>query len=288
MSVAPKPPSVLLIGSPGDGKTSALATAVKAGLEVFVIITEGSGQDSLLDAMIRTGADMSRLHIRHLSPATPGWDGLLDQADKANTMSYSTIADLKQGISKSLTRQYTLLLETLQNFTDDDGNEYGDVTEWDETRLLAIDSMTGLNHIIMDQTVGLKPNPHQGEWGIAMTMEVKLLMKLTADCKCYFVVTSHLDKEMDAATGVTSQTVLALGKKNASPIIAMFSEVIFCKRDKDRYLWSTAEPIQITTKARSLPLSDNIKPDFALIVDMYRKRRKAWEAVSGRAQEASA
>lgn len=279
-AVPPKPPSVLLIGQPGDGKTFSIPTLVKAGIETFVVITEGTGQDSLLDGMIHHGADMSKLHIRHLSPATPGWGSLLEQARIANSMSYQAISELKSGIDKMQTQQYTALLQLFANFVDDRGESFGDVTEWGADRALVIDSMTGLNHIIMDQTVGMKPNPHQGEWGIAMNMEVKLLLKLTADCKCFFVVTSHLDKEIDGATGITSQTVLALGRKNAPQIIPMFSEVVLCKRNGTKYTWSTAEAIQITTKARGLPLSDSIKPDFAQLVSMYEKRKAAWDAVA--------
>ena len=42
---------VLLIGTPGSGKTYSLSTLVSAGLETFVISTDPGGPDSLLDAM---------------------------------------------------------------------------------------------------------------------------------------------------------------------------------------------------------------------------------------------
>ena len=71
-----QPPSALVIGQPGAGKTDALATLILAGLETFVISTEPDGIGSLLDSCARRGVSVDKLHWASCLPATPGWMAL--------------------------------------------------------------------------------------------------------------------------------------------------------------------------------------------------------------------
>lgn len=272
---APPPmqaPATLLMGPPGCGKTTVLVTLAKAGIDVFVIITEPNGVESLLDAWDKHKAPIEKLHWATVSPSPMGWAAMKSMATTINSLSYKDISELKQGIGKSEMKQFPQLLSIFENFKcERDGKEYGDVTTWDASRALVVDSLSGLNLIVMQHTVGFKPSPHQGEWGIAMNSLEMLLLKLTADCKCFFVLTAHVDKEPNELTGGTTIYASALGRKLAPKIPRFFSEVILAKRAADKFLWSTASN-EADLKNRALPVGSSLDPSFQPIVDAYRRR----------------
>jgi hypothetical protein len=267
-----QPPSTLLMGPPGCGKTTVLATLAKAGLEVFVIVTEPNGVESLIDAWDRMGLPIDKLHWATVSPSPAGWKAMEEMGRMINSMSYKDLSETKQGIAKSEMKQFPKLLSLFQNFVDErTGESFGDVTTWDSTRALAVDSLSGLNLIVMQHTVGYKPSPHQGEWGIAMNSLEMLLLKLTADVKCFFILTAHIDKEPNELTGGTTIYASALGRKLAPKIPRFFSEVILARRSAEGFTWSTASN-DADLKNRALPVSSKLVPDFTPIVDAYKRR----------------
>lgn len=267
-----QPPGTLIMGPPGCGKTDVLVTLLLAGLEVFVIVTEPTGVDTLIDACERRKAPIENLHWAVVNPASSGWVGMKEMGLKINAMGYEDLAKLKSGIGKENMKQYPKLLSLFENFVDDrTGRAYGDVTEWDSSRALVVDSLSGLNIIMMQHTVGFKPSPHQGEWGIAMNSLEMLLLKLSSDCKCFFVLTAHVEKEPDELTGGTKIYASALGRKLAPKIPRFFSEVILARKNGTDFLWSTASS-EADLKFRALPNSDRITPSFQPIVDAYKRR----------------
>lgn len=267
-----QPPATLLMGPPGCGKTSVLATLAMAGIDVFVVITEPTGVDSLLDSWDRLKAPIEKLHWAVVSPASAGWAGMKEMGLKINSMSYKDLSELKQGISKEQMKAYPALLSLFENFVDArTGEAFGDVTEWDSSRALAVDSLSGLNLIMMQHTVGFKPSPHQGEWGIAMNSLEMLLLKLSSDCKCFFILIAHVEKEPDELTGGTKIYASALGRKLAPKIPRFFSEVILARKQGEQFFWSTAST-EADLKFRALPNNANIIPSFQPIVDAYRRR----------------
>jgi len=261
------------MGPAGSGKTTSLATLAKAGLEVFVIITEPTGVDSLLDAWDREKLNIDLLHYCVVAPASPGWQGLKDLGARINAMSYSDLANLKSGIGKEQMKQYPKLLANLENFHDDrTGKIYGDVTSWNSDRALVLDSLSGLSLIIMQHTVGFKPSPHQGEWGIAMSATEQLLLKLSSGCQCFFALIAHIEREPDEITGMTKVAVSTLGRKLAPRIPRYFSEVIRARKDAaGKFLWSTIDA-EADLKNRALPSSNNLPADFGPIVAAYKRR----------------
>lgn len=272
-----QPPSVLLLGDAGAGKSWSLATLVEAGLELFVLSTEPNGMDSVLDSLAEKKLPIDKVHWHAVSPSAPGWDALMDVAKKVNTMSYSEIAELKSGISKPKMDQWMNLLLSCKDFVDDrTGQHYGDVTEWGPDRALVIDSLSGLNKMAREYVVGLKPNLHQGEWGTAMSLEEGLIWQLCANRRCFFVLTAHLDRNVDEITQSTKLMVKALGNKLAPDIPKNFSEVVLAKRgtDKTPFLWSTAD-MQTTVKNRALAFNGELPPTFVPIVEAHRRRLAA-------------
>lgn len=274
-------PHCLVMGPAGSGKTSSIVTLAKKGIECFVIVTEPTGVDSLLDSWEREKADINLLHFAVVPPASPGWGALKDLGVRINAMSYKDLSELKSGIGKEKMKQYPLLLDNLENFQDDrTGKTYGDVTSWDSNRALVLDSLSGLSLIVMQHTVGFKPSPHQGEWGIAMSSTSDLLLKLSSDCKCFFVLTSHIEREPDEITGVTKITVSTLGRKLAPKIPRFFSEVIRARKDASgKFLWATMDS-EADLKNRALASGNNLPQDFGPIVDAHRRRAQVASPVA--------
>lgn len=269
-------PSVLLMGPPGGGKTFSLATLVKAGVELFCIFTEPHGVDSLLDALKFHHLPVDKVHWHTIAPVPAGWSSLRTMATMIKAMSYSQLSDIKQGIDKPKMNQVEEFLNTLENFhCDRTGKDFGDVTSWSDSRALVIDSLSGVNLMAWLLTVGYKPAAHQGEWGVAMNLEEQLIHKLTSDVQCFFILTAHIDREVDEITGSRKIMAAMLGRKLAPKVGRFFSEVVLVERGvgsgKGAFSWSTAHA-EADVKNRALPVSNTLPPDFAPIVEAHRRR----------------
>lgn len=280
-----QPPSALLAGPSGSGKTSALATQLLCDLDVFVIITEPGGVESLLDSAERLKAPIDRLHWAQCLPTSAGWDALEDMIKKISSMDQKGLADLKD-LGKSSFRPAAMrLLNTFKDFTcERTGNTYGDVTRWDDTRVLNMDSLSGWTQIAWGATVGYKPTANPGEWGIGQKFIENMLTKINNDRSCFFNMTAHVEKEMDDMTGTRRITVSTIGAKLAPRIPPFFSEYIRCSRTMDNnghaeFLWSTLAS-DMELKNRALPISARLAADFNPIVEAYRRRKTLVGAAS--------
>jgi AAA domain len=289
MTKALKPPSSIILGAAGAGKTTSLITYIEAGLELFVIGTEPNFADSLLDALSDRKLPIEKLHYHEISPVAAGWSAINQMLTTVNAMSYEDITKLKQGISKTDQKALKDMLDTVQNFKcDRTGQSYGDATLWDDTRALAIDSLSGFSLMSMANTVGLKPAIHQGEWGVAMNVIEQVLLKITSDAKCFFTLTAHIEKEIDQISGGTKVMVSTLGSKLAPKIPKFFSEVVWAQRrmNKPNFIWSTISN-DADLKNRALPIGAELAPSFLPIVEAH-KRRKTQASPSGTLPAASA
>ena len=254
--------STLLLGRPGAGKTYSLPTYIEAGLELFVLITDPRGEESLLDSMSDRKLPMGKLHYHYVPPANPSWETLQDMAFKIEKMGYKDLAELKSGVKKEDFQQFPKVLSILSNFTcQRDGKE----------RALAIDSMSGISTMAFTMMVGAKPTAHMGEWGVAMNAELRLLQKLASDVKCFLTITGHIETEMDETIGRPQLMLSALGKKNAPKIPKDFSDVVYAYREGTDFFWSTVAN-NIDLKTRTLPLKDKINPSFMQMVEARNKR----------------
>jgi hypothetical protein len=277
-----QPPSTLIIGAPGSGKTDVIATYAKAGIETFVITTEPGGVESLIDSATRRGAPIEKLHWSTIFPHTGDFTALETMTKDIGDKDYEGISKLK-GIGKDKTRVAAMnLLNAMKDFKcERTGDSYGSFTTWDNSAAFVIDSLSGINLIAWYLTVGYKPTAMPGEWNIAQNWVEALLNKINSDRGCYFTLTAHVEKEMDEMSGTNRVMVSTLGRKLAPKIPRFFSEVVFASRsvkktDKGQeatFLWSTVEP-QMDLKNRSLPISDKITPDFSQLVSAYTERLK--------------
>jgi hypothetical protein len=266
-------PAILDIGEVGSGKTWALSglAAAPNNLELFAIITEPNGLESLLDSWQKRGLPIEKLHWKQITPARLGFEGLIAQAKIVSMADQKFLSDQKPTNNRGNAR-WIDLLGTCHNFIcERDGKSYGSITEFDASRAVAIDSMSGLNLMAMDVTIGDKATANPGEWGIAMKLLEKFLITLTSSLKCPLIITAHMEKELEENTGLTKLMVSSLGKKLAPTIPRFFSEVVMSYREGDQFYWSTSAG-NVSLKQRSLPIAPKLPADYTPIIDAWRKR----------------
>ncbi len=270
-----QPPSILLMGPSGAGKTYSLSTLIEAGLEVFVVSTEPHGLETLLDVVAAKRLPLAKLHWRYHGPARPGFEGLLKQGKIISFGDQKTLGDQRAGDRSGAS--WIEMLKTFCDFIDEkDGKSYGDVTKFDSSRALVVDSLSGISSMAMDVTIGDKVTANPGEWGIAMRALDKFLLTCTSDLKCFFVMTAHTEREEDQITGASKVMASTLGKKLAPQVPKYFSEVVLAeaetKADDTRaFNWSTNTANHML-KARSLSVSSKLQPSFGPIVAAYKAR----------------
>lgn len=263
--------NTLLEGPTGTGKTHSIGSLVETGLQVHCLFLE-SGQETLYGYFTDKGKPVpDNLHIHLVKTSTTGFADLIDSAEKTNTLPHDALAkmvDPKRGNYKG----YINVLKALNNFTDDrTGETFGPVDSWGTDRVIVIDGLTGINRAAMQLVVGGKATRSQPEWGQAQFYVEELLQKLTNGCRCHFVLISHVERETDQVYGGVKITMSTLGKALAPKIPQMFSDVVLCRREGDKFLWSTAEG-QADLKFRNLPLGGNIAPNFNTIYNKWQSR----------------
>lgn len=266
-------PAILDIGEVGSGKTWTLSSLAAApnNLEVFAIITEPNGLESLLDAWQKKNLPIEKLHWKQITPARIGFEGLITQAKLVAMADQKYLSDQKPTNNRQDAR-WIELLGTCHNFIcERDGKSYGSIASFDANRAVVIDSLSGLNLMAMDVTVGDKATANPGEWGIAMKLLEKFIITLTSSLKCPLVITAHMEKELEENTGLTKIMVSTLGKKLAPTIPRFFSEVVMSYREGSEFFWSTSAA-NVALKQRSLPIAPKLSADYTPIIQAWRKR----------------
>lgn len=269
-----QPPSCIIMGDTGAGKSTSIWTLLAAGLEVFVLVTEPNGIEALLDACDRNKTPIDKLHWCSAIAKAPSWESIEETSKIAHTLSFADIAEMKQGVARSSMTGWNDMIKICRDFPDDrTGQRFGDVVTWGADRAFVIDSMSGINKLAYEYTVGYKPSPHQGEWQTMMQLEENFFYKINSDRKCFLVVIAHIDRTIDPATQGARISVSALGTKLAPKLVKFFSEVVLAKRDGAKFVWSTSETIT-AVKNRALGIAPDLAPDFRPIVNAYRNRVK--------------
>lgn len=270
--------NTLLMGPSGTGKTHSLGTLVDTGIEVFALFNE-AGMESLLGYWTDRGKPIpANLHWHKLAAPKASFTDLIKSATSINTMNLEALAKMSDP-QRSNHNQFITLLEALNNFPDDrTGEKFGPVDQWDQSRVLVIDGMTGINNAAMSLVIGGKPVRNQSDWGVAQGIILNLLRKLTDNCVCHFVLIAHVERETDQVLGGIKLAVSTLGKAIAGQIPAMFSDVILTVREGTEWYWDTANT-QADVKTRNLPIAGKQKPNFATIIGKWRARNGLKETI---------
>jgi hypothetical protein len=263
--------NILLEGPAGTGKTYSLGTLVDEGIETFGLFTE-SGLETLTGYWTDRGFPVpDNLHWHLLKRKQAGFDALIRGAESVNTMSLEALAKM-QDHKRMEHNEYVNLLRALADFPDDrTGKKFGPVDSWGPDKAVFIDSLTGMNSIVMSLVVGNKPMKSMADWGLAQDQLEKLLRQLTDGCKCHFILISHVERETDQVFGGVKVTVSTLGKALAPKIPPMFSDVILSVREGSKFSWSTANPMA-DLKTRNLTIADGLPPSFKPIFDKWKSR----------------
>lgn len=272
--LALRAPSVLLLGPVGSGKTRALTTLIKAGLDLYVVATEPTGIDSLIDGVTQQKLDINKLHWKVIPPARTGFDMLENMAKSLSRMDHEQLSSMRPTPGRENAQWFQLLANIRNFYCDRCRTHHGSIMDLTPDKAaFSIDSLTGVSIMSQDITIGDKLTAHRGEWGAMMNNVEKFIRSCTSNFKCIFVLTAHVERETEEVSRGTKIMVSTLGSKLAPKIPRDFSEVVYPYRDGQNYHWSTMQN-DVDLKHRALPLSPKLPPDFAPIVAAYQARLK--------------
>lgn len=267
-------PNVLLMGPAGTGKTFSLGTLADAGIEVCYLGLE-PGLEALKGYWTDRGLPIPD-NVRWHQVAAPGvtFQEMIGNAQKINTLNLDTLSKF-QDPNRSKHNFFIKILEALNGYTDQrTGEELGPVDKWPTNRAIAVDGLTGLGRATMSLVVGGKPVRSQPDWGIAQDQLESILRMLCDQCRCWFVLLAHVERETDLVLGGIKISVSTLGRALPPKIPPMFSDVILTVRVASKWTWDVASAAA-DTKTRNLPISANLEPDFGQIVRKWEARAKA-------------
>src|SRR5688572_21771654 len=163
MTASVPPPHVLLLGAPGGGKSHAIHTLAKAGLEVFILVTEPTGLDTILDVWEKEKVPLEKLHYHVVTPTRVGFDNLKSVAERISVGNFKSLSELPPSGDRTK-GQWLELLRVLADFTcERDGKSYGSVDKFDEFRCLVLASLSVPNLLAMYPVLSDKVSVHQGE-----------------------------------------------------------------------------------------------------------------------------
>ena len=252
---------MIVAGPPGSGKTYSLRTLLGTGLEVFGILTEPNSLAVLAPVL-------DKMHWTYISPVSSGWRSLRQQADKLRTMTMESIRKL-HGDRRAYT-QYLDLLNTCENFKDQHGDEFGDVTTWGPDRVLFLDSLTGMNKMVRTIIAGDQPSMTLPQFGAAQDATMRFLDQITSDGRCHFVMTAHVVLEKDEIYGGFKYLISTHGNKLSPLIPNFFTDFVLSQRQQDKFVWLTQSP-QADLKVTHLPLSAGPQPqDYRRVIERWR------------------
>lgn len=254
--------NILLLGPSGTGKTYSLRT-LAPHRKSLVIATE-PGVENILGASSKGGDLHGQMHWHYIPPARATWERMLDNASKINTFGMDVLQKM-QGLGKQDYQQFMELLNSCADFKCDICHEsFGPIDDLGEEYAVVVDGLSGVSIMGMNLVTGAKPIKTMPEWGVAMDNIENLVIKWTTGLQCSFILTAHVEREIDEISGGTTKTVSTLGRKLAPKIPRFFDEVVLTVREAKEFSWSTAE-LNTDLKSRILPLGDGLRPDFGQI-----------------------
>lgn len=274
-------PNILLMGGGGTGKTFALGTAVDwaqaNGKEVFAMFTENSLETLLGYWLDETPTRKSRpvpacLHYHQALTKPVDLASLIDGADKVGKLSYESVTKMQDPNRGGDKNAFWKILKSCADFPDDrTGKTFGPIDKFGLDKIFILDSLTELANACMKMVIGNKPTASQPDYGVAQNNLMNFLRLVTQGIPCTFIMTAHIDRQTDELTQTTKTMVKSIGKALATDIPPLFSDVIYSVREGDQFFWDTAA-YGVDTKTRSLGYRSKIKPDFAQILDVWKKR----------------
>lgn len=269
-------PKVCLMGLSGTGKTYALGTlaewAAANQFELAILFTENS-LETFLGYFRDHGKEPPPCVYWHQQQTRPiALKALVEAADKVGKLSYEALTKSTDANRGGESNAFWKILQSCSAFKDDrTGKDLGPIDAFPPTRIFAMDSLTETANAAMKMQIGARPTAGPSDYGVAQNNLMNLLRLLTQGIDCPFVMTAHVDREMDAITQSTKIMIKAVGRALSTEIPPLFSDIIYSVREGSKFTWDTAA-YGVDCKTRSLGYRSNITPDFAQIFDLWKKR----------------
>ena len=260
----------LMLGEGGSGKTTAIRTLIDCGITPFCIFTEQSFE-------VLGDIPSSKLHWKYISPVADSLESMMDRITDISTL--TTEMRLKKvDMGRNKDNKLMDFVKALNSFTcDRTGENFGPVKTWGTDRALVVDSLSGWTTMAWGAVVGIKSGKAPVDYGVVQDELEAQIRWLCNVPRCHFVLTAHLEREVDEINGGSKLMAAAPGKKLAPALPKHFSDVFMAeKRGKD-FWWTTINP-NASLKARNLPLEDKIPPTFKTIVESWKSRGGVIEA----------
>lgn len=255
----------IFMGAVGSGKTSALRSYIKHGLQVRAIFTEPS-HEVVTDLTCEQG-----FHYTYIEPTAESWQDILDNATKVNTLPNSILVK-QTDLGRSKFQGFLKFIKACNDFKCDRcGQKYGDASTWGTGVVLWVDSLTALSDMAMQNVVGGKPIKDLPDWQTAMDQTLAVVNALAVSSRCHVGLCAHLEMELDPVAGEMRVMVATLGKKLAPKVPRYYSDVILCKRQGTNFTWSTTAS-NFELKARNFPFADNLPPDVGPALAGWKAR----------------
>ena len=272
-------PKILLEGPSGSGKTHSLGTLVDWAaaqpepFPVFVLFTE-NGLETLLGYWRDKGKEVpANLHWHVVRTPALSLESLIDGAVKVGALNYEALTKMTDP-ERMKNNPWEKLLRVLADFPDDrTGKKYGNIGSWSNTSILVNDSLSETANACLRMVLGNKPTASQPDYGISQSNLLNWLRYMTQAFAGTFVLTAHVQRQINEVTGTTQLMTKAIGKALADDIPPLFSDTIFTVRDGTNWYWETAAA-NVDTKTRYLPVASKIRPDFAQIMQKWLERGK--------------
>ena len=280
-------PKILLEGPGGTGKSFAIGTLVdwasRNNQKVFILFTEQGGLESVLGYWRDTNCPPFNrkepapipdcLHWHVLKTPALSLEALIGNATRTGQLSYQALAQWTDP-NRSSSNPWEHFLKKLQTFTcDRTGEDFGNVGTWGADRILVNDSLSETANACFRMVLGAKATASQNEYGVAQQNLLGWVRWMTQFLQCTFVMTAHVQRQVNELSGVTSVMTKAIGKALGDEFCPLFSEVILTVREGNSFYWDTAAP-GVDLKTRYLPIRTKIAPDFAQIMDKWQQRRQ--------------
>ena len=125
----------------------------------------------------------------------------------------------------------------------------------------------------MANAIGGRVERTQTDWGVGQGYVMSFLRKVCDGCQCHFVLLAHVEREVDVVLGGVKLMPATLGKAINGIVPTKFSDVIYARKDVNKFSWSTAES-QVDVKNCNLPLSSNLAPDFGPLYEKWLQRSR--------------
>jgi len=268
-------PKILLIGPSGTGKTHSLGTLVEWALankmNVAALFTE-SGVETLLGYWKDRGKEVPpNLFYHSTLTKSLGIKDLMTAADNVGKMSYEALTKMSDP-NRGANNAFYKILSACANFTDDrTAKVIGPIESLDTSWIFVMDSLTELATACMKMVIGNKPTASMPDYMVAQNNLMNFLRLITQGLQCTVAMTGHVSREKDEITGGTKISVQSIGSALSPQIPPLFSEVIMTVREGDKFYWDTAA-FGADLKTRSLGYRSKLDPNFAQIMDVWKKR----------------